>query len=80
MPRLIFEPTTPVFDRAKTIHASDRAATVIGATDFINMNYELQGVLSFSVWIRTTQSSIRTNLLFKFVLLDLLLINDGVST
>jgi hypothetical protein len=25
-----FEPTTPVFGRAKTIHASDRTATVIG--------------------------------------------------
>jgi hypothetical protein len=25
-----FEPTTPVFERAKTVHALDRAATVIG--------------------------------------------------
>jgi hypothetical protein len=30
IPRVGFEPTTPVFDRAKTVHASDRAATVIG--------------------------------------------------
>jgi hypothetical protein len=30
MPRVGFEPTIPVFERAKTIHASDRAATVIG--------------------------------------------------
>jgi hypothetical protein len=25
-----FEPTTPVFQRAKTVHVLDRAATVIG--------------------------------------------------
>jgi hypothetical protein len=30
MPRVGFEPTTPVFERAKTVYASDRAATVIG--------------------------------------------------
>jgi hypothetical protein len=30
MPRMGFEPTIPVFERAKTVHASDRAATVIG--------------------------------------------------
>jgi hypothetical protein len=29
MPRVGFEPTTPVFERAKVIHALDRAATVI---------------------------------------------------
>jgi heme oxygenase len=26
-----FEPTIPVFERAKTVHALDRAATVIGS-------------------------------------------------
>jgi hypothetical protein len=30
MPRVGFEPTTPVFERAKTVHALDRAAPVIG--------------------------------------------------
>jgi hypothetical protein len=29
MPGVRFEPTTPVFERAKTVHALDRAATVI---------------------------------------------------
>jgi hypothetical protein len=29
MPRVGFEITTPVFERAKTVHALDRAATVI---------------------------------------------------
>jgi hypothetical protein len=30
MPGVGFEPTTPVFERAKTIHALDSEATVIG--------------------------------------------------
>jgi hypothetical protein len=30
MPRVGFKPTTQVFERAKTVHALDRAATVIG--------------------------------------------------
>jgi hypothetical protein len=30
MPRVGFEPTIPVFEQAKTVHALDRAATVIG--------------------------------------------------
>jgi hypothetical protein len=31
MPRVEFEPTIPVFERAKTVHALDCAATVIGS-------------------------------------------------
>jgi hypothetical protein len=30
MPHVGFEPTTPVFERAKMIHTLDRAVTVIG--------------------------------------------------
>jgi hypothetical protein len=30
MPRVGFEPTIPVFERAKTVHALDSAANVIG--------------------------------------------------
>jgi hypothetical protein len=30
MPRVGFEQTTTVFERKKTVHALDRAATVIG--------------------------------------------------
>jgi hypothetical protein len=30
MPLVGFEPIIPAFERAKTVHASDRAATVIG--------------------------------------------------
>jgi hypothetical protein len=32
MPQVRFESTIPVFERTKTVHASDRAATVIGTT------------------------------------------------
>jgi hypothetical protein len=31
MPRVEFEPTIPVLERAKMVHALDRAATVIGS-------------------------------------------------
>jgi hypothetical protein len=34
MPQVGFESTTPVFEWAKTIHAVDRAATVIGTETF----------------------------------------------
>jgi hypothetical protein len=30
MPWVVFEPTSPAFERAKSVHALDRAATVIG--------------------------------------------------
>jgi hypothetical protein len=33
MPRVGFEPTTPVFERAKIVYASDRRANVIGNTN-----------------------------------------------
>jgi hypothetical protein len=43
MPRLGFEPTTPVFERAKIVHALDRAATGIGAGGggFTHVNDEI---------------------------------------
>jgi hypothetical protein len=34
MPQVEFEPTIPVFERAKTIHALDRATTVIDRNNF----------------------------------------------
>jgi hypothetical protein len=34
MPRVEFEPTTPVFERAKIVHALDGAATVIGKINY----------------------------------------------
>jgi hypothetical protein len=35
MPLVGFEPTTPVFERAKTIYALARPATVIGTGNFL---------------------------------------------
>jgi hypothetical protein len=32
MPRVGFEPTIPVLERVKTVHALDRAASVIGSS------------------------------------------------
>jgi hypothetical protein len=37
MSRAGFEPTIPALERAKTVHALDRAATVIGGLDLIFM-------------------------------------------
>jgi hypothetical protein len=38
MPQVGFEPTTPVFERAKIVHALDSAATVIGDfTSYVNI-------------------------------------------
>jgi ribosomal protein L31E len=37
MPKVGFEPTIPVFERAKTVQALDRAATVIGEVKMMIM-------------------------------------------
>jgi hypothetical protein len=42
MPRVGFEPTTPVFERAKTVHALDRAITVIGICGHSFLKYILR--------------------------------------
>jgi hypothetical protein len=41
MPRVGLEPTTPVFERAKTVHALDRAATVIGSIMFYPLHISI---------------------------------------
>jgi hypothetical protein len=41
MPRLGFEPTIPVFERAKTFHALDHAATVMADKKFPSSNSHL---------------------------------------
>jgi hypothetical protein len=46
MPRVRFEPTIPVFERAKTVQALDRAATVIGQISV--RETALSGPLSWS--------------------------------
>jgi hypothetical protein len=35
MPHVVFEPTIPAFERAKTVHALDRATTVMGLNDLV---------------------------------------------
>jgi formylmethanofuran dehydrogenase subunit E len=45
MPRVGFEPTIPVFERAKTFHALDCAATAIG----YQHNTSLKSPLSLSM-------------------------------
>jgi hypothetical protein len=37
MPRMGYEPMTPVFGRTNTVHAVDRAATVIGEDLWLDM-------------------------------------------
>jgi hypothetical protein len=41
MPRVGFRPTTPVSERAKTVHALDRAATVIAQQDYYRYYFYL---------------------------------------
>jgi hypothetical protein len=40
MPRVGFEPTIPEFERAKAVHALDRAATVIGSLPLFEQKYK----------------------------------------
>jgi hypothetical protein len=53
MPSVGFEPTTPAFEKAKTVHALDRAATAIGgpspAARISNFEPALMSAYSFSV-------------------------------
>jgi hypothetical protein len=48
MSRVGFEPTIPVFERAETVHASERAATVIG-TEIISEAFLVWALLTFLV-------------------------------
>jgi hypothetical protein len=44
MPRVRFEPTTPMFERMKTVHALDRASAMIGilrSLPFNEMNFPI---------------------------------------
>jgi hypothetical protein len=39
MPRVEFEPTTPVLERVKTVHALDRDVTVVGNQPLTSVKY-----------------------------------------
>jgi hypothetical protein len=41
MSRVGFEPTTTVFKRVKTVHALDRAATLIGVKELVYTNHKI---------------------------------------
>jgi hypothetical protein len=49
LPRVGFEPTTPVFERTKTVHALDRADTVIGSTAVVCLHLFEENVASEAV-------------------------------
>jgi hypothetical protein len=44
MPQVEFEPTIPVFERAKSVHASDCAVSVIGALPSLSVQILIQYV------------------------------------
>jgi hypothetical protein len=54
MPLMGFEHTIPVFERAKTVHALDRAATMTGGFAFLghrNANNNLESVQRLSSYV-----------------------------
>jgi hypothetical protein len=58
MPRAGFEPTIPVFERAKMVHALDRDATVIG-TVFGSVNFKLR-IYSLTKFTRINRNEVIT--------------------
>jgi hypothetical protein len=42
MPQVDFEPMIPMFERAKTVHVLDHAATVIGHVCFMQNAYSIK--------------------------------------
>jgi hypothetical protein len=73
IPRMGFEHTTPMFERAKTVHALDRAATVIGTSmplaDSSSRSQSLNTVLSLALEASTVSLSLmlRSVKCFSFV-------------
>jgi hypothetical protein len=66
MPRLGFEPTIPVIERAKTFHVLDRAATVIGMLEFKLVNLQT-AALVISQYFHTTRGELNSNFVFRFI-------------
>jgi hypothetical protein len=69
MPRVVFEPSFPFLERAKTVHALDRAATVIGFLSnckrFIFYNSVIQKYEYYKL-CRQKCSSVDSNLVVRF--------------
>jgi hypothetical protein len=51
MPRVGFEPKIPMFEWAKTAHALDRAATMIGGFSLLHTFYALQIIFIRSLFL-----------------------------
>jgi hypothetical protein len=67
MPRVGFEPTIPVFERAKTVHALDRAATVIGKERFCDDQIKERGDVCNSMGDLRNRSILEREKLLLFV-------------
>jgi hypothetical protein len=67
MPGVGFEPTIAVFERENTLHASDRAATVIGFIHKVRFT-ELQFLHQCAAL--TQKSSLSTSNILKTIALD----------
>jgi hypothetical protein len=52
MPQVGFDIAIPVFERAETIHALERAATVIGFKEPQGVIYEMRGLFIATVSIK----------------------------
>jgi hypothetical protein len=68
MPQVEFEPTIPLFERAKTVHILDRAANVIGSFPSISANLLLDLIFGSEVGatcFSETSDSLRTILIYK---------------
>jgi hypothetical protein len=61
MPRVGLEPTTPVFERTRTVHGLDRAATVIGRllNNKVNETIMVEERCKFSPESRVTNQKTR---------------------
>jgi hypothetical protein len=66
MSRVGLEPTFPVFERAKTIHVLDLAATVIGSRDRPGLVVRMDVWTDGRIWFRT-----RALVLAKLILITL---------
>jgi hypothetical protein len=51
-----FEPTVPVFERAKSVHALDRAATAIGLVPSENVNIRIYETIILPVVLYGVQT------------------------
>jgi hypothetical protein len=61
--RMRFEPTIPVFERAKTVHALDHAATIIGLQRNTRPYIPEGSTLHATIYLLCVLSNVRVNIL-----------------